>query len=156
MLPGRASRSFLSWVPSPICLGSVSPSPYKVALRKSPREPRTGTSNSGPARQTPRHSRLDSPDASSMRLRADPPPGRYRTAPPGLPGSSERSEQERFSLPWTRGCPSSHTLNLVEFGHCPSRADGGFWTTRVACLDQPLRKSWPTNDILIRSQRRTT
>jgi hypothetical protein len=28
-------------VPSPICLGSVSPSPYKVARRKSPTEPGT-------------------------------------------------------------------------------------------------------------------
>ena len=28
--------SVLSGIPSPICLGSVSPSPYKVARRKSP------------------------------------------------------------------------------------------------------------------------
>jgi hypothetical protein len=33
---------------SPVCLGSVSPSPYKVARRKSPREPWTAPNNASP------------------------------------------------------------------------------------------------------------
>jgi hypothetical protein len=37
------SYSLLSRAPSPICLGSVSLSPYKVARHKSPREPETVT-----------------------------------------------------------------------------------------------------------------
>jgi len=38
---GDPRHSVLFGAPSPICLGSVSPSPYKVARHKSPREPRT-------------------------------------------------------------------------------------------------------------------
>ena len=42
MFSVRSFRSSVSSrVPSPICLGSVSPSPYKVARHKSPTEPRT-------------------------------------------------------------------------------------------------------------------
>jgi len=48
-----------SWVPSPICLGSVPPSPYKVARRKSPTEPMIAPKNSNPAQEAaifPSHS----------------------------------------------------------------------------------------------------
>ncbi len=41
-----ARSSVLSRAPSPICLGSVSPSPCKVARRKSPTEPWTAPNNS--------------------------------------------------------------------------------------------------------------
>jgi hypothetical protein len=40
-----------SWVPSPICLGSVPPSPYKVARRRSPTEPMMEPKNSNPVQE---------------------------------------------------------------------------------------------------------
>jgi hypothetical protein len=41
-----------SRVPSPICLGSVSPALYKVALRKSPTEPWTAPKQPHSLRKT--------------------------------------------------------------------------------------------------------
>jgi hypothetical protein len=52
----------LSRIPSPICLGSVSPSPYKVARHKSPTEPRTAPNNLRAASETRRPLPLDSAD----------------------------------------------------------------------------------------------
>ena len=51
--------SVLSWAPSPICLGSVSPSPYKVARHKSPTEPRTAPNHSSSSRETLRQFPVD-------------------------------------------------------------------------------------------------
>jgi len=52
-----------SWLPSPICLGSVSPSP-EVARHKSPREPRTAQKSSTPAKETQRQSPFEPLDSS--------------------------------------------------------------------------------------------
>ena len=48
------SFSVLSRAPSPICLGSVSLSPYKVARHKSPREPWTAPNNTSLETETQR------------------------------------------------------------------------------------------------------
>jgi hypothetical protein len=64
----RVWRSALSRGPSPICLGSVPLSPYKVARHKSPRDPWTGPNNSSSAwitqRQPSSGSRVDPPRVS--------------------------------------------------------------------------------------------
>jgi len=75
-----AERSVVSWAPSPICLGSVPRSPYKVkeglsqpdifshgvARLKSPREPTTPPKSSSSARETYRYFQVIPPAPLSL------------------------------------------------------------------------------------------
>jgi hypothetical protein len=62
---GEPCISVLPWVPSPICLGSVSPSPYRVARHKSPKEPRAAPNNLSSGWETYRQTPVDPPGQST-------------------------------------------------------------------------------------------
>ena len=81
-LPGESSNgTILSWVPSPICLGSVSPSPYKAC-------PREGWD---------RPAQISEGTRDSTR-KQEPCLGSIATLASGLDGLSEKKKEERIRL----------------------------------------------------------
>jgi hypothetical protein len=112
---GKARRSVLPWVPSPICLGSVSPSPeVKEEL-------------SQPAKRCQRPFRMKSPGTN---LRGN--PGQRQQAWP----QPEKHRDSSLSSPWSSGIAGFTAL------HSDERPSTKVYRSRVVLSSAEIRDSY--------------